>query len=402
VGTVTAYPGDAPDHYLEMSILPITASEENPGLLLVDKHGRVTPGEHRYHGGYPITRPLIPEHSEYYYVEMLEILGYEWDTFDVDVPSGSIDSEGPDTVAYKYYDTQIWFFDNFNAYLLWPSDQKNLIDWLNESGGGKERNLLLTGNNIGYELIETEMETLSFYNTWLASDYISNTVGAVTVDSVPGLCDHAGNWDFMTYDDGCCILRGGCPVLNYFDIQQPFPGIPGTEIVADYVKQDDSRVAAGVAYTHQTLGYQTVNLGFGMEFMMDSLLPNGYYETGVEDRVNLMANIMDYFNKTPGGSETGADSGLRNELSHAYPNPFNPVTKIAYSVKEAGPVTIEVYNVAGKVVRTLLDTELEAGSSGYVVWDGSNEAGERCASGVYFYRIAAPGFAESHKMIMLK
>ncbi|MCK4680359.1 T9SS type A sorting domain-containing protein, partial [bacterium] len=83
-------------------------------------------------------------------------------------------------------------------------------------------------------------------------------------------------------------------------------------------------------------------------------------------------------------------------------NPFNPVTKIAYSVKEAGPVTIDVYNVAGKVVKTLLDTEVEAGAAGYVVWDGRAESGERCASGVYFYRIAAPGFTTSRKMIMLK
>jgi hypothetical protein len=127
VGNTAIYPRDAPDHYLEMSILPITASVSNPGLLLVDKHGRVTPGAQRFRGGYPITRPLIQNHSEYYYVEMLEILGYEWDTYDVEVPSGSIKSEGPDTMAYKYYDTQIWFFNEFNAYLLWAVDQENLI-----------------------------------------------------------------------------------------------------------------------------------------------------------------------------------------------------------------------------------------------------------------------------------
>ena len=180
--------------------------------------------------------------------------------------------------------------------------------------------------------------------------------------------------------------------------------------MADYVKLDTTTDPAGVAYTHQTLGYQTVNLGFGMEFMMDgtagggsaNYTAEGYYHTGVGDRTNLMTNIMGYFGTVAGGTATGIDSGVKNVLSHAYPNPFNPVTRIAYSVKEAGPVTIEVYNVAGKVVRTLLDTELDTGSKGFVVWDGTSEAGDRCASGVYFYRIAAPGFTESHKMIMLK
>ena len=116
-----------------------------------------------------------------------------------------------------------------------------------------------------------------------------------------------------------------------------------------------------------------------------------------------MGNIMDYFGKTPTGPGTGiADRGFRNELSYAHPNPFDPVTKIAYSVKEAGSVTIEVYNVAGRVVCTLLDTDVEGGASGHAVWDGTDEGGARCASGVYFYRIAAPGLTTSRKMIMLK
>jgi hypothetical protein len=411
VGNTAIYPEDAPDHYLEMSILPINASVSDPGLLVVDKHGRVTPGARRFHGAYPITRPLIEDHSEYYYVEMLEILGYEWDVYDVEVPSGTIKSQGPDSMAYKYYDNQIWFFNEFNAFLMWAVDQENLMTWLNQAGEGKERNLLLTGNDYGYEMMECGKETVSFYETWLASEYLGNAVGVVTVDSVPGLRERPGGWTFLGCDDGECILRGGCPILNYFDRVQPYAGIPGTEIVADYVKLDTSTAPAGVAYTHQTLGYQTVNLGFGMEFMMDgtgaggsaNYTPEGYYHTGVEDRVNLLANIMSYFGQTPSGDPTGVvDGGARNELSHAYPNPFNPMTRIAYSTKETGPVTIEVYNVAGKVVRTLLDTELEAGAKGFVVWDGTSEAGEKCASGVYFYRIAAPGFTESHKMIMLK
>ena len=411
VGNTAIYPSTAPDRYLEMSILPITASVSNPGVLLVDKHGRVTPGAQRFRGGYPITRPLIKDHSEYYYAEMLEILGYEWDTYDVEVPSGSIKSEGPDTMAYKYYDTQIWFMNEFNAYLLWASDQENLITWLNQAGEGKERNLLLTGNDIGFELMDTGKETLSFYETWLASEYLGDRVGEVTVDSVPGLVERVGGWTFISHDDAECILRGGCPILNNFDRVQPYAGIPGTEIVADYVKLDTTTDPAGVAYTHQTLGYRTVNLGFGMEFMMDgtggggsaNYTAEGYYHTGVADRVNLLENVMSYAGQVPQGSETGVvDGGAKNTLSHAYPNPFNPMTKIAYSTKETGPVTIEVYNVAGKVVRTLLDTELDAGASGFVVWDGTSEAGERCASGVYFYRIAAPGFMESHKMIMLK
>jgi hypothetical protein len=394
VGNTATYPDDAPSRVYEFSILPINGSTSAPGILLVDKHGRRMPGEAR---DYLHT-------SEYYYSEMLDILGYEWDVYDVEVPSGTNEqSHGPDSVAYKYYDTQVWFTNEFNSYTIEPFDQSNLVNWLNQSGAGKERNLLLTGNDIGYELVEAGTETLFFYSTWLASAYQANAVGSVVVDSLPGVRDHAGDYDFMTHGDGECILTGGCPSINYFDVVDRRSGVAGNEIVADYVKADASTRPAGVAYTHPTMGYQTVNLGFGMEFMVDGLLPSGYFETGVEDRSDLMGNILNYFGRTPSGPGTGvADGSAKNELSHAFPNPFNPMTRIAYSVKEAGPVSIEVYNVAGRVVRRLLEEELDAGSSGYVVWDGTDDAGERCASGVYFYRIAAPGFRTSRKMVMLK
>ncbi|HYW68566.1 MAG TPA: T9SS type A sorting domain-containing protein, partial [bacterium] len=393
VGNTATYPEEAPNLIYEFSILPINGSTSDPGILLVDKHGRRTPGEDRDY-----TRT-----SEYYYREMLGILGYEWDVYDVEVPSGTNEqSHGPDSVAFKYYDTQIWLFNEFNSYTAETFDQNNLINWLQQSGEGKERNLLFTGNDVGYELMEAGTETLSFYETWLATTYLRNAIGSVVVDSLPTLRDHAGGYDFMTHDDGECILTGGCPSVNFFDVIEPRAGVTGNETAVDYVKQDATTDPAGVAYTHQTLGYQTVNLGFGMEFMVDGLGAGGYFNTGIEDRSDFMGNIMDYFGQTPSGPGTGVVGGMKNALSNAYPNPFNPVTKIAYSVKEAGPVAINVYNAAGRVVRTLLDTEVDAGASGYVVWDGTNDGGERCASGVYFYRIAAPGFTTSRKMVMLK
>jgi len=399
VGTMSTYPAAAPDSYFEISTLPMAATPTNPGILVVDKHGRRTPSAERdyFHS------------SEYYYREVLGILGYEWETYDVEVPSGSTDqSDGPDTSAYKYYDTQIWFTDEFDAYTIKAFDQQNLITWLNQAPE-KDRNLLISGNDWGKELMVDGKETLNFYSVWMASQFVANSMGVVTVDSIPGIKEVAGGPTFMSHDDGQAILRGGCPQIHFYDVVTNDAGIPGSGVALQYEAADASTFDAGVYYTHQTLGYNTVNLGFGMEFIADgtvgagdNLTPEGYFKIGMEDRVDLMGNVMTFFNEVPSGPGTGIDGGLRNVLSHAYPNPFNPVTKIAYSVKEAGPVTIEVFNVAGKVVRTLLDTKLDSGAKGFVTWDGANDGGEKCASGVYFYRIAAPGFTESHKMIMLK
>ncbi len=410
VGNTSTLPPDAPDGTYEMSILPIEATTGSPGILLVDKHGHATPGATRV-SGQELTSLDPKVGSETYYREALDILGFEYEVYDVEVPSGSIRSDGPDTAGMKYYHTQIWFTNQFAAFTLNRVDQFHLIQWLGESDDGKERNLLLTGNEIGYELMETGRETMAFYETWLASEYLENTVGAVTIDSVPGIEEHAGGFDFMTNDDGECILQGGCPITNHFDVVRRKSGVVGAETVADYVRQDGVRKTAGAAYTHASMGYQTVNLGFGIEFMMDGTVDGGaanytaegHHRNGIEDRIDFLGNIMEYFGVAPQGLATEVAEGTRpNILSQAYPNPFNPATTIAYAVREPGRVSIRIANVAGKLVRTLVDEELPAGASGPVTWDGTNDAGETCASGVYFYRIEAPGFAATRKMILLK
>jgi hypothetical protein len=83
-------------------------------------------------------------------------------------------------------------------------------------------------------------------------------------------------------------------------------------------------------------------------------------------------------------------------LSQNSPNPFNPMTEIGFAVPRDAHVVLRVFNVRGQVVETLVDRTVSAGEH-FVTWNAA-----RHASGVYFYRIEAPGFTETRKMIMLK
>ncbi len=83
------------------------------------------------------------------------------------------------------------------------------------------------------------------------------------------------------------------------------------------------------------------------------------------------------------------------------PNPFNPVTTIAFALPEQADVSVKVYNMAGRVVRTLVDGSEGPGTHS-VVWDGRDEAGRSVASGVYFYRMSAGDFSERRMMVLLK
>ena len=85
------------------------------------------------------------------------------------------------------------------------------------------------------------------------------------------------------------------------------------------------------------------------------------------------------------------------ELAQNYPNPFNPTTTIQYSLPEAAQVRLDIYNMTGQKVRTLVSGGMEAGLHS-VQWDGTNEFGEKVTSGMYIYRIVAGDFVQTRKM----
>jgi len=88
-------------------------------------------------------------------------------------------------------------------------------------------------------------------------------------------------------------------------------------------------------------------------------------------------------------------------LSQNYPNPFNPTTSISFGLPAASEVRLEVFNLLGQRVRTLVKGDMEAGYK-TVVWDGKDESGKAVSSGIYLYKLSATGFEKSQKMLLLK
>ncbi len=89
------------------------------------------------------------------------------------------------------------------------------------------------------------------------------------------------------------------------------------------------------------------------------------------------------------------------ELQQNYPNPFNPSTIIKYSIAENTTVKLKIYDVLGKEVTTLVNSELQAGQY-QMVWNGTNNYGQKVASGIYFYTLEAGKFNKTNKMILMK
>lgn len=92
---------------------------------------------------------------------------------------------------------------------------------------------------------------------------------------------------------------------------------------------------------------------------------------------------------------------LDYELAQNYPNPFNPETRIRYQLKKLTDVRLEIFNILGQRVRTLVDGQQDGGQH-VLLWNGQNDAGFSVASGVYLYRIQAGSFTATRKMILVR
>jgi flagellar hook assembly protein FlgD len=88
-------------------------------------------------------------------------------------------------------------------------------------------------------------------------------------------------------------------------------------------------------------------------------------------------------------------------LFQNHPNPFNQTTKIEFTLAKSGFISLIIYDLLGRRVRTLLSEQL---SSGYksVLWDGKDDMGEDVASGIYFYQLRVGTFSETKKLVLLK
>ena len=147
-----------------------------------------------------------------------------------------------------------------------------------------------------------------------------------------------------------------------------------------------------------------LELGFGLKdnTIIDKLTitwPSG----NVQELTNV--NVNQILTITENNTVTGIDEILSSppeefKLSQNYPNPFNPSTQIQFSIKENSFVSLKIFDILGKEIKTLVNEELDAGNYKYK-FNTSNSI-EVLPSGIYFYRLVADSFTDTKKMILLK
>lgn len=136
-------------------------------------------------------------------------------------------------------------------------------------------------------------------------------------------------------------------------------------------------------------------------FFIDQDVPSGvytYYATAVYDGEFESAPSNDIVI-----DHVEADELIPTvtELRGNYPNPFNPETNISFSLCKPAKVHIEIFNIKGEKVRTLVNEELSAAYHN-IVWNGKDDRGRNVSSGVFFYRMRTEDYNEVKKMLMIK
>ncbi len=334
--------------------------------------------------------------AQVYWDTAFQLLGVAPDRYDVRGPTSSVSNRpgtrvtDVDTQLNANYDVILWdsgdITQNLGDGTGWP-EKSNDYAMVNQFLGGlaSPGGLYVCGDDYFQGLnTATGSSAVTFKSTYLTFTLTTGNhrprYGIVpTIVATPG----------GAFDGDSFAASGQCPLINDFDVVTN----TGASLMQSSYGPDDVDNAAEISRI--TGNARVLAGGFSFIYIRDD------EEDGVMDRAKHLHQILTYLGETP-DEPTDAPPVLANRLAQNYPNPFNPQTTIAFALKTRGRVRIDVYNVAGERVRTVLDETRAAGSYSDVRWDGRDAAGSPVASGVYFYRLVAGEFSQAKKMVLLK
>jgi hypothetical protein len=191
------------------------------------------------------------------------------------------------------------------------------------------------------------------------------------------------------------VAYGGCFGINDFDVITP----NGAGVIQAATYQGAGATAGAIVADTTLNGVggvaSFVLSGFAFHFIRDP------YPASIPARAEHMWRILTYLENIF-DEPTGVTPVLVTSLDQNYPNPFNPTTTIKYTLADRGQVSLRVYNVAGQLVRTLVNDVQTPDAVRPVTWNGLNDSGQPVASGVYFYKLVTNDFSLTKKLVLLK
>jgi hypothetical protein len=288
------------------------------------------------------------------------------------------------------YSAIIWDVGERSNFTLTAQDQTLLQSWLGTPG--KNRGLLLAGDNLAYDLAVNGTGN-TFLTCTAGATYAQDSWITLPQNNPnPNLSGEAGT----RIAQESFPLVGDCPSLNRFDVLNVAPCVGAAGRV--WLRYPSGSVAATErrAPLTGTDSLKSVVLGFSLGTMTDTTRRNYFLWRTVVEEMEMPYCV------TPTEVATTAVAPLPSgRIESVTPNPFNPSALLRFSVARTGPVRLLVYSVTGARVRTLVDAPMTEGPH-EVRWDGKDDGGRDAGSGTYFVRLEGGGDPVSRKVVLLR
>ncbi len=235
------------------------------------------------------------------------------------------------------------------------------------------------------------------YNTLNGLGYRLVTMEMTGADLWAGLEFGLSN---IELDDEYLVQATGLK-YTYNAHQPPFARVTGVEVGGQPLDPQATYTVTANEFVPQFLGYlgipcKNVHIcGDTTEFSALSAYIQAHSPLNPSDYV--LGGIIE--DVTPHRNEDVLPKMF--ELNQNYPNPFNPTTTVRFALPQKADVKLEIFDILGNLVKTIVDREVPAGRY-EVVWDGTDRLGKLVASGIYIYRLLAGSFVVARKMLLVK
>lgn len=295
----------------------------------------------------------------------------------------------PDVPAADLQQFEILFWNVVSARPTVTTAEQGALAAYLEGGGA----LYINGLDIAYEL----GDPASPYYSQASADFLSDQLGATYVaPQVTFLLINGVSGDPIT--DGMDIvgLFGGTGANTIDPTNGKYANQIGlassnSDAIFNFYNQPDKQAGIRAAYPVTGGTARVVFTTFGFETIAEATIRSQFLDRMITWMENTTVGIDD--------PTSAAVSDFRLEAN--YPNPFNPQTAIEFSVPVASVVTLEIFDISGRHVKTLHQASLPVGHHKFI-WDATDASGNSVASGVYFYRMRAVDFVQTRKMMLLR
>ena len=335
------------------------------------------------------------------------IAGLDYDIYYTNGPSSGVGNGigGRATPAQiAGYDDILYTCGNLGVNTIANGDYDNdagddvgvLTAWL----GTGDKDMYLTGDDLASDLSQAGTATLTFLQDRmgldLANSYIRPLIGGQATPVVKAV---TGNG--VIVNQPSWVAYGGCAGINTFD------GVTlrtGATMLAEFTDPAGNTGAysysAATLMANTTLNNRVISMPYDFMFIYDD--PGAAKAPApLTARAQILKDILGYFGVSSNPGDVTGVPGMQEAQFKAYPNPFNPTTKISFKLPQSGHVLMKIFNLRGELVRTLVDEVRPVGENS-VVWDGTSNSGASVASGVYFYEAHYLNQVVVNKITMIK